>query len=894
MNIIALAMLLSSLGSVMVLSPEPMLIKSPGDGESPLQAAKEAAQGTLLKAEETAGSVRDTVVEGVTRPVGKWFRKKPEPEDQLAAARAKAAEAKHAFEEASAQLRDAAVGKLGSTAEAAKDKAVDSGKYVGDKAHQAAGGIKNAAETAGEWVGNGANAAYNKAGSVKESVTDATAHALDAAADTFEWAKEGTYDAAQDAKDDVHNAGVAAKDRTLDAAEYAKDEVTEGVGNARDAVVDNVVLGVDKSKGTAIDAAEKAKETGEYAAHETKDAGHGILGKMKDAACKTKECLLARAHEAGSFLPFLGQGVGYVYNDAKTAGDDIASSAKKTASNAAENVGESVKGWTRDGDHNILESARRSADSLRDRVGRHYRENLDSATDTAEGYYDEGGRRYMSARDYYGEPSQHYYRGVDGRRRYRDAPSRFYDMTRDEAEDYYDWVKYRTRRAYRGARDRAGDYYEDVRDRVGGYIPGRQEEDTGDYYGASRQRAGDRDTRGDYFESSKLKPNQDLGAVVESMGWRRVGVVSPDHVSVSSPKDVVIGDVKYVWQGIGRPPTHVTEELHDTVFRHPMNGEEGAAHTLGEKLGLVKDHAKEGAESVKEGGKRAKDQAYDTLRAPVDSRGRRGDLPNHPEYDDSSAEDDSVITKGTRDLKERVRNAGQAFEAQRSKAGEYADEAREELATSVGLGKDRKISHDGGRSLRTWKDVFFRKPVGFLLAATRALHLLTFSTVYGSGMWMTFVSGLILSKHIPRQQFGYVQSRMFPVYLRILALGQGLLLLLYSILNPWFSAESVERVQLLNFAVMIASTLLNAYVLEPRATKAMFEKLKLEKEEGRGVEDAGTVLTSGKQLMSDHKKKLASVNEHFSMLQGFSSALNLISLGGLTCHLWHLANRLVV
>lgn len=76
--------------------------------------------------------------------------------------------------------------------------------------------------------------------------------------------------------------------------------------------------------------------------------------------------------------------------------------------------------------------------------------------------------------------------------------------------------------------------------------------------------------------------------------------------------------------------------------------------------------------------------------------------------------------------------------------------------------------------------------------------------------------------------------------------------------------------------------------------QAMFEKLKLEKEEGRGVEDAGTVLTSGKQLMSDHKKKLASVNEHFSMLQGFSSALNLISLGGLTCHLWHLANRLVV
>jgi hypothetical protein len=118
--------------------------------------------------------------------------------------------------------------------------------------------------------------------------------------------------------------------------------------------------------------------------------------------------------------------------------------------------------------------------------------------------------------------------------------------------------------------------------------------------------------------------------------------------------------------------------------------------------------------------------------------------------------------------------------------------------------------------------VFIRKPVGFLLALTRALHLFTFSTVYGSAFWVTFVSGMILSKHVPRQQFGYVQSRMFPVYLRIVAVGQAVLLLLHSLLHPWFSAESAERMQLFNFAVMLASTLLNAYVLEPRATKVQF------------------------------------------------------------------------
>jgi hypothetical protein len=131
MNIVALAMLLSSLGSVMVLSPEPMLVRSAADGEGAMEAVKEAAQGTFLRAEETVAAAKDTVVrgvEGVTRPVEKslgWFKKKPTPEDHLAAAREKAADALEAFQEASAQLKDATTEKFGSAAETAKDKAAD-------------------------------------------------------------------------------------------------------------------------------------------------------------------------------------------------------------------------------------------------------------------------------------------------------------------------------------------------------------------------------------------------------------------------------------------------------------------------------------------------------------------------------------------------------------------------------------------------------------------------------------------------------------------------------------------------------------------------------------------------------------------------------------------------
>jgi hypothetical protein len=188
-------------------------------------------------------------------------------------------------------------------------------------------------------------------------------------------------------------------------------------------------------------------------------------------------------------------------------------------------------------------------------------------------------------------------------------------------------------RTARYVRDRAGDYYDDAR----GYIPGRRQVSPRDYYG---RRARDTD-REDYYKSrTKI---DDLGEVVESMGWRRVGKVPKDHgVSVSSPKEVVIGDVKYVWpQGKGQPPT---DELHNTVF----NSVKGAAHTVGEKLGFVKERAKDS-------GARAKDQAYDTLR---DGRS----WSSRPFDRDYEEEEDSILTRGARNVKEGVRNAGQVKE----------------------------------------------------------------------------------------------------------------------------------------------------------------------------------------------------------------------------------------
>lgn len=73
----------------------------------------------------------------------------------------------------------------------------------------------------------------------------------------------------------------------------------------------------------------------------------------------------------------------------------------------------------------------------------------------------------------------------------------------------------------------------------------------------------------------------------------------------------------------------------------------------------------------------------------------------------------------------------------------------------------------------------------------------------------------------------------------------------------------------------------------------MFERLKAEKEEGRGLEITLPPIEA-KQLIEEQKKKVVDITQQFKTLHGYSSALNLLSLGGLTCHLWHLAHHLVI
>ncbi|MBA0632390.1 hypothetical protein Godav_001141 [Gossypium davidsonii] len=53
-------------------------------------------------------------------------------------------------------------------------------------------------------------------------------------------------------------------------------------------------------------------------------------------------------------------------------------------------------------------------------------------------------------------------------------------------------------------------------------------------------------------------------------------------------------------------------------------------------------------------------------------------------------------------------------------------------------------------------------------------NLLGLATAYGMSVWVMFISSYILAGLLPKQQFGVVHSKIYPVYFREIAYSIGL------------------------------------------------------------------------------------------------------------------------
>eukprot|EP00249_Psilotum_nudum_P007574 c20664_g1_i1 orf=598-1260(-) len=172
----------------------------------------------------------------------------------------------------------------------------------------------------------------------------------------------------------------------------------------------------------------------------------------------------------------------------------------------------------------------------------------------------------------------------------------------------------------------------------------------------------------------------------------------------------------------------------------------------------------------------------------------------------------------------------------------------------------------------------------------RLVYLLSFATAWGMSLWVTFIGGVLMFKYLPRHQFGNLQSKLFPVYFRMLAVCAAVCLAGFAMIHPWKSATFMEKSQICCLVLSLVSTLLNMFVFSPLTMKLMRERHKVEREESIGDE----VGISKNQEVAQRNPKLKELNKKFGMIHGFSSLANLFCVGGFAVHSWYLAGKLLL
>ncbi|KAH7681045.1 hypothetical protein IHE45_05G034500 [Dioscorea alata] len=192
-------------------------------------------------------------------------------------------------------------------------------------------------------------------------------------------------------------------------------------------------------------------------------------------------------------------------------------------------------------------------------------------------------------------------------------------------------------------------------------------------------------------------------------------------------------------------------------------------------------------------------------------------------------------------------------------------------------------------------------------AVTSTMHLLGFVTAHGACVWVLLVWRHVVPMALPRQQLGLVQARVYPVYFKLVAFGVGLAFL--SRYTETDLSQLKEKLPGYNLVAVLLLVLANMLFLEPKVTKLVMKKVKVEKEEGRGGENPETelekpVVTGATSINGaccelvppveekDMRSKVDELDNELKRLNKFSAFLNILTLIGLTLHLVHLAHRL--
>lgn len=150
------------------------------------------------------------------------------------------------------------------------------------------------------------------------------------------------------------------------------------------------------------------------------------------------------------------------------------------------------------------------------------------------------------------------------------------------------------------------------------------------------------------------------------------------------------------------------------------------------------------------------------------------------------------------------------------------------------------------------------------------LYLLTLSTAWGMGIWVTFISGLIMRQHLPRKWLRSVQGLLFPIYFMLGSCCSILNLALFALYHPREALDTQELVQMWLWLVSVVSWALNARWFSDTTITSLEKMTAIEIEHGiLGQEPAQPINKEGPpsgqpqsaQDMKDMKEKCAQLEE---------------------------------
>ncbi|NXY82051.1 TM205 protein, partial [Alcedo cyanopectus] len=160
----------------------------------------------------------------------------------------------------------------------------------------------------------------------------------------------------------------------------------------------------------------------------------------------------------------------------------------------------------------------------------------------------------------------------------------------------------------------------------------------------------------------------------------------------------------------------------------------------------------------------------------------------------------------------------------------------------------------------------------------KLLHLVFLSTSWGMQIWVTFVAGFVMGRHLPRHTFGFIQRKLFPYYFHVVSACAFFNLTLFAMYHPYELLSDEQTTQIIVFFLCLAASVLNTQWFGRVTSDTVAAMQQIERSHSLGQEVGPGTGNSRRQLRASNPgyRQLA---REFTLYHTLSALCNLCCIG---------------